>query len=67
MSKMNEGSIKFYNVNKGYGFIIDTVSKEEYFFHASGLLSDNPMKDELVGFNLEETERGWKAINVTKI
>ena len=31
---MNKGIVKFFNESKGYGFIKDEESNEEYFVHA---------------------------------
>ena len=35
---MKEGKVKFFNESKGYGFIKDVESDEEYFVHVSGLI-----------------------------
>lgn len=60
-----EGKVKFFNEQKGYGFIKDKDSDKEYFFHATGLL-DRIAKDNLVEFELEEGKRGIKAVNILK-
>ena len=35
---MNKGTIKFFNETKGFGFIKDLNSENEYFVHSSGLV-----------------------------
>jgi CspA family cold shock protein len=60
---MKEGKVKFFNESKGFGFIIDNESKEEYFVHASGLI-DNIRKDDEVTFELTEGKKGLNAVDV---
>jgi len=60
---MKEGKVKFYNESKGFGFIIDNESKEEYFVHASGLI-DKISKDDEVTFELTEGKKGLNAVDV---
>lgn len=60
---MSTGTVKFYNHDKGYGFIKDTNSSEEYFVHNSGLV--NQINDgDKVSFELQEGKRGLNAVNV---
>ena len=35
---MKKGKVKFFNESKGFGFIKDSESENEYFVHASGLM-----------------------------
>ncbi|MBP5588918.1 MAG: cold shock domain-containing protein, partial [Bacteroidales bacterium] len=35
---MKRGTVKFFNGRKGYGFIKDADSDNEYFVHATGLI-----------------------------
>jgi len=35
---MKKGTVKFFNESKGFGFIIEEDSKNEYFVHISGLI-----------------------------
>jgi CspA family cold shock protein len=37
---MKEGTVKFFNEAKGFGFIKEAGSGTEYFVHISGLLVD---------------------------
>ena len=34
---MSEGTVKFFNESKGYGFIIDNETNAEIFVHVTGL------------------------------
>ena len=60
---MNNGTVKFFNEEKGYGFIKDSESTKEYFVHANGLLDTITEGDE-VTFELEEGRKGLNAVNV---
>ena len=60
------GIIKFYNTNKCYGFVIEDETKEEIFFHVTGLVDQKIMTDDVVSFDVEKTDRGKKAVNVYK-
>jgi CspA family cold shock protein len=39
---MNNGTVKFYDEIKGFGFIKDTKTSKEYFVHSSGLIDSIP-------------------------
>ena len=60
---MNTGTVKFFNVSKGFGFIKDDNSSNEYFVHASGLI-DKIKEDDVVTFELAEGKKGINAVNV---
>jgi CspA family cold shock protein len=62
---MNKGKVKFFNESRGFGFIQDTDSKNEYFVHSSGLIDTIRENDE-VTFELKEGRRGLNAVNVKK-
>lgn len=60
-----KGNVKFYNESKGYGFI-KADDGVEYFVHITGLNEGVKLKDDLaVDFDVEDGERGPKAVNVT--
>ena len=63
---MKEGKVKFFNVSKGYGFIKDVETDEEYFVHVSGLI-DKVKEDDDVTFELIEGRKGLNAVNVKLI
>jgi CspA family cold shock protein len=60
---MNNGTVKFFNDAKGFGFIKDANSPKEYFVHSSGL-KDSIREGDEVTFELEEGRKGLNAVNV---
>ena len=62
-NKMNKGTVKFFNESKGFGFIKDADSENEYFVHASSL-KDQIREDDEVTFELQEGKKGLNAVNV---
>lgn len=60
---MNNGIVKFFNDSKGFGFIKDQASGNEYFVHVSGLKDEIRENDE-VTFDLQEGRKGLNACNV---
>jgi len=60
---MNNGTVKFFNDSKGFGFIKDAESEKEYFVHVSGLVDEVRENDE-VTFELQEGRKGLNAVNV---
>jgi CspA family cold shock protein len=58
-----QGTVKFFNEAKGFGFIKSTESGEEVFVHVSGLIDDIREND-----NVEyELERGKKGMNAVRV
>ncbi|GET19779.1 hypothetical protein JCM18694_00250 [Prolixibacter denitrificans] len=60
---MNKGTVKFFNRTKGFGFIKDAESDNEYFVHVTGLIDEIQENDE-VTFELKEGKKGLNAVNV---
>lgn len=60
---MNKGTVKFFNNAKGFGFIKDAESDNEYFVHVTGLIDEVKENDE-VEFELTEGRKGLNAVNV---
>ena len=60
---MNKGTVKFFNVSKGFGFIKDADSDNEYFVHVSSLKDQIKENDE-VTFELQEGKKGINAVDV---
>ncbi len=60
---MQNGTVKFFNESKGFGFVIDDDSKTEYFVHVSGLV-DKINEGDTVEFELTEGKKGLNAVNV---
>ena len=60
---MSTGKVKFFNQQKGFGFIVDDETQKEVFVHVTGMI-DKIKDDDLVSFEVVEDRRGPKAINV---
>ena len=60
---MNKGTVKFFNESKGFGFIKEDETNQEYFVHVSGLI-DEIREDDAVEFELKEGRKGMNAVNV---
>jgi CspA family cold shock protein len=66
-----KGIVKWFNKNKGYGFIL-TEDNKEYFVHWKSIVTNSPRElkvleqDEEVTFDLIETEKGIQAINIIR-
>ena len=60
---MKEGTVKFFNETKGFGFVKETSSGQEYFVHVSGLV-DQIRENDSITFELKEGKKGLTAVNV---
>lgn len=63
---MKKGVVKFFNDEKGFGFIKDAETNEDVFVHKSGLI-DSIRQDDQVSYETEQGRKGINAVNVTKI
>ena len=63
---MKTGKVKFFNESKGFGFIADDETGEEYFVHVTGLIDEIRENDE-VSYDLKEGKKGLNAIEVKRI
>lgn len=64
---MNNGTVKWFNGTKGYGFITNDETGEEVFVHFSGIVSEGykTLEDgQKVTFDITEGNRGMQAVNV---
>lgn len=60
------GTVKFYNTEKGYGFITDDKTRDSIFVHMNGL--EEPIREnDKVRFDTEKGPKGPVAINVEVI
>ena len=60
---MQEGTVKFFNNSKGFGFISPTDSREDVFVHESGLI-DEIRENDKVTYDPERGKKGMNAVNV---
>ncbi|MCB0489987.1 MAG: cold shock domain-containing protein [Cyclobacteriaceae bacterium] len=60
---MKQGTVKFFNRTKGFGFVREDESNEEYFVHVTGLV-DEVRENDKITFELKEGKKGLNAINV---
>lgn len=66
---MQEGTVKWFNADKGYGFI-QVEDGDDVFVHFSAIQSDgfkSLSEGDKVEFEITDSERGPQAVNVTKI
>jgi CspA family cold shock protein len=63
---VKNGTVKFFNESKGFGFVVEDDSKTEYFVHVSGLI-DEIREGDAVEFELKEGKKGLNAVNVKVI
>lgn len=63
---MQEGTVKFFNETKGFGFIVDSENGKDVFVHMSGLV-DKVKENDRVTFEVQETPKGLSAVNVKVI
>lgn len=60
---MQEGTVKFFNESKGFGFITPSNGGEDIFVHVTGLIS-NVRENDAVTYEVENGRKGLNAINV---
>jgi cold shock protein len=61
-----QGTVKFFNEAKGFGFITPSDSKTDIFVHTSGLIDEIRENDE-VTYEEERGRKGMNAVKVTRI
>ena len=60
---MSNGTVKFFNDTKGFGFITPEDGGKDVFVHVSGLV-DEVRDGDKVTYDVEETPKGLSAKNV---
>ncbi len=60
---MQEGTVKFFNVTKGFGFITPADGGQDIFVHSTGLTEDIRENDNVI-FDVENGKKGINATNV---
>ena len=69
MSEKEQGTVKWFNGGKGYGFI-ERPTGEDVFVHFSAILGDgyrNLDEGQRVEFNVTQGQKGLQAENVVVI
>lgn len=62
---MSSGTVKFFNTEKGFGFITPAEGGRDIFVHKNG--TQQPIfEGDKVSFDTEQSPKGPNAINVTK-
>jgi CspA family cold shock protein len=60
---MQEGTVKFFNETKGFGFITPSNGGNEVFVHISGLI-DQIQQNDQVRYEVQNGKKGPNAVNV---
>ena len=60
---MKKGTVKFFNNQKGFGFIVEEGTGMEIFVHSTGL-QDTVRENDAVVFEVTEGKKGPNAVNV---
>ncbi|MCL4156570.1 UNVERIFIED_CONTAM: hypothetical protein GTU68_057353 [Idotea baltica] len=63
---MSNGTVKFFNDSKGYGFITPDEAGKDVFVHINGLV-DEIAEGDKVSYDVEEGQKGLNAVNVKRI
>ena len=63
---MKEGTVKFFNNAKGFGFIKVSDSDEKIFVHSTNLLEEI-REDDKVQFEVEKGDKGLSAVKVSLV
>jgi len=66
MENKIHGTVKFFNTEKGFGFIKHDDSSKETFVHVSGLIDEIKQNDK-VEFDVQNGKKGLNAVNVKLI
>jgi CspA family cold shock protein len=63
---MQEGTVKFFNETKGFGFITPANGGQDIFVHVSGLIHEVRESDK-VSYEVQNGKKGLNAVNVSVI
>jgi CspA family cold shock protein len=61
---MSNGTVKFFNDGKGFGFITPDDGGKDVFVHVKGLMCDSINEGDKVSYDVEEGQKGLNAVNV---
>jgi len=63
---MQEGTVKFFNETKGFGFITPANGGQDIFVHVSGLI-DKIRENDRVTYEVQNGKKGLNAVSVKVI
>ena len=63
---MKNGTVKFFNTAKGFGFITPDDGGKDVFVHQNGL-TDEITEGDKVSYDVKEGQKGLNAVNVTVV
>jgi len=62
---MKTGTVKFFNTEKGFGFIKADEGGKEVFVHATGVVTGTKLREnDRVSFEEQQGKKGINAVNV---
>ncbi|HEY4652379.1 MULTISPECIES: cold-shock protein [Pontibacter] len=64
---MKTGKVKFFIESKGFGFITEDETNEDFFVHITGLNGLQIQQNDRVTFDTQEGKKGINAVNVKRI
>ncbi|MDR2223086.1 MAG: cold-shock protein [Flavobacteriaceae bacterium] len=62
---MQEGTVKFFNDTKGFGFITPKDGGDDIFVHTTGL-NDRIRENDEVTYEVQKGKKGLNAVNVSR-
>ena len=68
--EMNKGTVKWFNAQKGYGFITNESTGEDVFVHFSALVSDGYKtleEGQKVTFDIEQDPKNSKKLRAANV
>ena len=61
---MQQGTVKFFNEAKGFGFISPTDGSKDIFVHSWGLDTREIRENDKVVFDVQKSDKGLNAVSV---
>ena len=62
---MSNGTVKFFNDSKGFGFITPDDGGKDVFVHVNGLNGNTINEGDKVSYDVQEGQKGMNAVNVS--
>lgn len=62
---MSNGTVKFFNDSKGFGFITPDDGGKDVFVHVNGLNENTINEGDKVSYDVAEGKKGLNAVNVS--